>query len=136
MITVEQFISDAANRKDGLSFKELSQAMTGCELFFNFQEKVVDGVVNRITPLGKVSTGFRGVVFFTSREDPRLNRPYAGMPFEAAIRMAASITGSDGLIIENQAGDWVSIACSKDDKEVRDISRVLGVQFRTGDQPF
>jgi hypothetical protein len=112
MGTPEQFISDAANRKSEFSFRDFKEAMTGCELYFNFQEEVVNGVVSRVTPLGKVPTGFRGVVFFTSRNNSHLNRPYAGMPFEIAIQMAASITNSDGIIIENEVGDWISVASS------------------------
>jgi hypothetical protein len=110
MSVMEQLISNAANRKDGLSIEEFKKKMAGGELFFNFQEKIVDGVVSRTTPLGKVSTGFCGVVFFTSRENVNLVRPYGGIPFEAAIKMAASIPGSDGIIVENLVGDWVSIS--------------------------
>lgn len=108
----EQFITEAASGVRPFSLSDFEQAMAGRELYFNFQEKVVDGVVSRVTPLGRLPSGFMGVVFFTSHDNANLQRPYAGMPFDAAMQMAVSVAGSDGVIIENQAGDWISIARS------------------------
>ncbi len=50
------------------------------------------------------------VMFYTQPDDPRLSRPYAGMPGNKALEMVLKVAEVDGMIIQSHKRDaWFAM---------------------------
>jgi hypothetical protein len=110
-MSVEYLVSLAAETKADHDYRKLFDALQGHELFFNVtHSNDIQGKSEPVsTPLVAVGDGLNAVLFFTSNNSKNLKIPYAGIVWERALEMVASIQKADGLIIQNHDASWVAI---------------------------
>ena len=117
-------ISNTREDSDNL-FKELR----GQEVFFGVNlEKKADPRSGRerevavSSPLLRLSSGQNAFMIYTSKEDPRLKKPFGGARWERALRMLMDMTDADGLILSSPNRSSIAV----DKQNARRVLDLLG----------
>ncbi|PXF30702.1 hypothetical protein WH50_13995 [Pokkaliibacter plantistimulans] len=101
-------INVASTTKLDSDYNELFELLKGKELYFNFIKPEKNNEPLRV-PLARVGEKIRAVVFFTKRENKKLEKSHGGIVWEKALEMVAKMDDADGLIIENSERAWIAI---------------------------
>jgi len=54
--------------------------------------------------------GKRLVLFYTTKRDPRLASPVAGISFGRALRLVLSMRAADGLLLQSSESAWIGVS--------------------------
>lgn len=107
---VDELVSQAAASNVMEDYDRLFAALEGTELFFNVStEQDGDKSAPVSTPLVTAGPGLSAVLFFTSRDNANLKKPYGGIVWEKALEMLVKMPQADGLIIQSGGKDWIGL---------------------------
>jgi hypothetical protein len=96
--TVDALVSTAKRLASAEAYDDLFDALKGVEIFFNVTPAVGTGSVPSVS-LHRVGPLSNAVMFFTSKTNKNLVAPYAGIPWERALEMAAKMPQADGVVL-------------------------------------
>lgn len=107
---IDELVSLAAATNAMEDYDRLFAALEGVELFFNVNTEHA-GVKSKAvsTPLVEAGPALNAVLFFTSRDNANLKKPYGGIVWEKALEMLVKMPQADGMIIESGSKDWVGL---------------------------
>ncbi|RUL72505.1 SseB family protein [Dyella choica] len=107
---VDELVSLAAASNAMEDYDRLFAALEGAELFFNVSTEQAGAKSAPVsTPLVTAGPGLSAVLFFTSRDNVNLKKPYGGIVWEKALEMLVKMPQADGLIIQSRSKDWVGL---------------------------
>lgn len=113
---VEQLLESAARSKANDDYEKLFAGLKGVELFLNLSAvpendaPLPDQTATPLsTPLVRVGNSLRAIVLFTSKENPKLKKPFGGIRWQQALEMLVKMPAADGMVIEGASDYWVAI---------------------------
>ena len=109
---LDDLISRASKTGDSEDYEKLFDGLIGYELFFNVNAEIHASSARATptsTPLVDAGPGLKAILFFTSRDNANLNKPYAGILWERALEMLLKMPQANGLIIQSSDMAWVGI---------------------------
>lgn len=111
-------IDKAATTKFDADYQKVFSLLEGQEVFFNTTDRDADGTPTHV-PLTSVGNDLRAVVFFISRSDYRLSKPFGGIPWKKALEMVAKMAAADGLLVQNLSDAWIAVKKEKVEELLR-----------------
>lgn len=103
--SLETLVSDAKTSGQDEAYARLFAGLRTSEVFFNAKRGADGGVTTQLVDVGP---GLKAVLFFTSRAHKGLQQPFGGLPWKDGLKMVLE-GSSDGLVVQNDADDWVAI---------------------------
>ncbi len=106
---IEEFIKKASITKEDNDYNSVFREIKENEVYFNVN-KTPQGMT---LPLTSVGEDLSAVIFYTSKEDRRLEESYGGMPWTKALEMLVKMDNANGLIIQGISEHWIAIKKKK-----------------------
>ncbi|MFP8968013.1 SseB family protein [Pokkaliibacter sp. CJK22405] len=106
MSNLKNLIELTSKENKNENYIEVISKFMKSEVFFNVG-KTEDG--QTVLPYVKNKDNLKLALFYTEKENSKLNKPYAGMNGEKVFRMIARMNHLDGIVIENQDEYWVAL---------------------------
>lgn len=110
---LDLLIDAAANSRSDIDYQAFFKAAQKKEIFFNLSNLEKPNTNEIKIPTVSVGNNLNAVVFFTSSNDKRLGKKYAGIVWEKGLEMASKIPETNGIVIQSASDAWIAITKEK-----------------------